>query len=65
VTTSAEGLVEGLQGSLLQTEVSEIVVAEADEPDAVVDFLDAELLPRQHGGNVNLLAMEADAAGTG
>jgi hypothetical protein len=35
-----------LQGLLLQIEVSEIVVAEADEPDAVVDFRDTEPLSR-------------------
>ena len=40
----AEWVVEGLQGLLLQVEVSEIVMHEADEPNAVVDFLDAELL---------------------
>ena len=40
----AEWVVEGLQGLLLQVEVSEIVMHEADEPNALVDFLDAELL---------------------
>ena len=42
-------VVEGLQGLLLQVEVSQVVVHEADEPNAVVDFLDAELLAGQHG----------------
>jgi hypothetical protein len=54
-----------LQGLLLQIEVSEIVVAEADEPDAVVDFLDAKALACEHGGDVDLLAMQADAAAGG
>jgi hypothetical protein len=36
--------VEGLQGFLLQVAVSQIIVHEADEPNAVVDFLDAEFL---------------------
>ena len=45
----AEWVIEGLQGLLLQVEISEIVVHEADEPDPLVDFLDAELLARQHG----------------
>src|SRR5215472_13678280 len=45
----AEWVVEGLQGLLLQVEISEIVMHEADEPDPLVDFLDAELLARQHG----------------
>jgi hypothetical protein len=37
-----------LQGFLFQVEVSEIVAHEAGEPNAVVDFLDAELLTGQH-----------------
>src|SRR5262245_49914036 len=61
----AEWVVEGLQGLLLQVEVSEIVMHEADEPNAVVDFLDAELLAGQHGRDVDLLAMEAEAAAGG
>jgi hypothetical protein len=54
-----------LQGFLLQIEVSEIVVAEADEPDAVVDFLDAEPLACQHGGDVDLFAVQADSSAGG
>jgi hypothetical protein len=38
-------IVDGLQGPLLQVDITEIVVHEADEPDAVVDFLYAEFLP--------------------
>ena len=45
----AEGVVEGLQGFLFQIDVSEIVVHEADEPNAVVDFFDAEALACEHG----------------
>ena len=56
----AERVVEGLQGLLLQVEVSEIVMHEADEPNAVVDFLDAELLAGQHGRDVDFLAMQAE-----
>src|SRR5689334_11375972 len=36
----AEGVVEVLQGSLLQIDVSEIVANEAHDPNAVVDLLD-------------------------
>jgi hypothetical protein len=43
------GVVEGLQGFLLQVEVSQIIVHEADEPNAVVDFHDAEFLTGEHG----------------
>jgi len=46
-----------LQGFLLQVEVSEIIVHEADKPNAVVDFLDAEFLAGQHGGDVDPLAI--------
>jgi hypothetical protein len=45
----AEWVIEGLQGLLLQVEVSQIVVHEAGEPNALVDFLDAELLTSYAG----------------
>ena len=51
-----------MQGFLLQVEVSKIIVHEAGEPNAVVDRLDAELLARQHGRDVDPLAMQAEAA---
>ena len=38
---------------------------EADEPNAVVDFLDTGLLSREHGGEVDPLAMQAEAAAGG
>jgi len=40
-------------------------VHEAGEPNAVVDFLDAEPLAGQHGGDVDPLAMQAEAAASG
>jgi hypothetical protein len=54
-----------LQGFLLQVEISEIIVHEADEPNAVVDFLDAELLAGEHGGDVDSLAMQAEPTASG
>ena len=45
---------------MLQVEVSQIVVHEAGEPNAVIDFLDAEPLTGQHGRDVDLLAMQAE-----
>jgi hypothetical protein len=48
--------VEGLQGFLLQVEVSEIMMHEADEPNAIVDFLVSEPLAGQHGGDVDPFA---------
>jgi hypothetical protein len=41
-------VVEALQGSLLQVEITEIIVHEADEPNALVDFFDSELLAGEH-----------------
>jgi hypothetical protein len=35
----AERVVEGLQRSLLQVDIAEIIVHEADEPNAVINFL--------------------------
>ena len=43
------GVVERLQGFLLQVEVSEIVVHEADKPNALVDLFDTDGLTREHG----------------
>ena len=51
-----------MQGLLLQIDISEIIVHEGDEPNAFVDFLDAEPLSCEHGRDVDLLAMHADAA---
>jgi len=51
-----------LQGFLLQVEVSKIIVHEADEPNAVVDFLDAEFLAGEQLTEIDLLPIGADAA---
>jgi len=50
-----------LQGFLLQVEVSEIVVHEADEPNAVIDLFDSKLLTSQYNRDVDLLAVQAKA----
>jgi hypothetical protein len=47
----------GLQGSLLQIDVSEIVAHEADDPNSVVDLLDADASAGKHGRGVDLLSM--------
>jgi hypothetical protein len=54
-----------LQGFLLQVEISKIIVHEADEPNALVDFLDTELLACQHGEDVDPLAMQAASSAGG
>ena len=61
----AERVVEGLQGFLLQVDISQVVVHEGDEPDAVIDLLDAEALSGEHGGDVDLLSVHADASAAG
>ena len=38
---------------------------EVDEPNAVVDFGDAELLTGEHGRDIDLFPMHADAAAGG
>ena len=45
-------------------DVSEIVAHEADEPNAVVDLLDADALAGKHGRDVDFLPIEADAPAT-
>jgi len=51
-----------LQGSLFQVDIAQIIVDEADEPNSLVDFLDAEALSGQDGGDVDFLAVDADTA---
>jgi hypothetical protein len=38
---------------------------EADEPDALVDFLDSKSLTGEHGGDVDFLAVQAEASAGG
>jgi hypothetical protein len=46
-------------------EVSEIIVREADEPDVVADLFDADALTDEDQTEIDLLAIEADAAACG
>src|SRR3546814_3829887 len=61
VCSSDLRVVDGLQGSLLQVDVAEIVLHEAYQPNVVVDFLDSEALSGQGGRDVDFLAVHADA----
>ena len=45
----SERVVDCLQGSLFEVNVSEVIVHEADEPDAVIDLSDADALSAEHG----------------
>ena len=55
----------GRFADLFEIDEAEIVVQEADDPNAVVDLLDAEALTGEHGRDVDLLAVHADASATG
>jgi hypothetical protein len=46
---------------LLEIEIPQIGVHEGDEPNAVVDFFDADALTGEYGRDVDFLAMQADA----
>jgi hypothetical protein len=50
-----------LQRSLFQINITEIIVHEADEPNAFVNFFNAERLPREDGSDIDLLAVHAEA----
>jgi len=54
-----------LQGSLLQIDIAQIIVDEGDEPNSLVDFLDAEPLSGQDSRDVDFLSVDADTAAGG
>jgi hypothetical protein len=54
-----------LQSFPLQTEVSEIIVDEADEPNALVGLFDSDGLAGEHLAEVDVACLEADAAAAG
>jgi hypothetical protein len=60
-----EGVVEGLQGSCFQVDVSQIAAHEADDPNAVVNLLDANALSDEDDREVDFLAVDTDAAAGG
>jgi hypothetical protein len=60
-----EGVFEGLQSPFFQIDISEIVIHEADEPDAVVDFLDADLLTSRTSAEIDLFAIQTEPATVG
>jgi hypothetical protein len=51
-----------LQGSLFQVDIAQIIVDEADEPNSLVDFFNAEPLSGQDARDVDFLSKDADAA---
>ena len=61
----SERICEGLQSSLFQIDISQVVTHEADEPDSVLDFADADSLSGEGLGEIDFLSVKADAPATG
>ena len=47
---------------LLQVDISQIMVDEGDEPNPLVDLFGSEALSSEDAGDIDFLAMQADAA---
>src|SRR5215475_4048608 len=54
-----EGVLQGLQSFLLQIDIAKIVIHKTDQPDAVVDFFDADSLSGEGNAEVDLLVVQA------
>jgi hypothetical protein len=57
--------VEGLQSFFLRIDITQVIIHEADEPDAIVDFLDSHRLTSQASAEIDLLAIQTQAAAAG
>ena len=51
-----------MQCLFLQIDVTEIIVHKADQPNSLVDLLDADGPPSGDGAEIDLLSTETDAA---
>jgi len=60
-----KGFFERFEHSRLQIEVPRIIIHKTDQPDVVVNFLDADGLAGEDLAKVNLFAAQTDAAATG
>ena len=54
-----EGVLQGLQSFFLQINIAEIVIHKTDEPNAIVNFLDAHGLAGEGYAEVDLLVVQA------
>jgi hypothetical protein len=59
----SERVGDGLQPAAVEVDVSQVVVHEGDEPDAVVGFAQADFLACQDAGDGDIGLVEADLAG--
>jgi len=64
-TQKPEGAIERFQPAGLVIEVAEIVIHEGDEPDLIAHLFDADALAGEDEAEIDLLAVEADAAACG
>ena len=64
-TLGPKGFWIGFEPACLVVEVAEIVVHEADEPNPIVGLFDADGLAGKDLAEIDLLAVEADAAARG
>src|SRR4029077_9176841 len=60
-----EGVLQGLQGFFLQINIAEIVIHKTNQPDAMVDFFDADGLAGEGHAEVDLLVVQAKASAAG
>jgi len=60
-----EGVLQGLQSFFLQINIAKIVIHKTDQPDAVVDFFDADGLSCKGNAEVDLLVVQAKTSATG
>jgi hypothetical protein len=60
-----EGVLQGLQGFFLQTNIAVIVIHKTNQPDAVVDFLDTEGRTGEGNAEVDFLVIEAETSAAG
>ena len=64
-TFGPKGFVDRLEPAHLVVKIAQIVLHEGDEPDALADLRDADVLAGKHVTEIDLPAMEADAAAVG
>ena len=64
-TFAWNGLSAGSRRHVSSSKNPRLVVHEADEPDALVDLHDAEILAGEDGAEVDLAPVEADASAVG
>jgi hypothetical protein len=57
----AKKVVERLQSLFLQSDLAEIVIHKADQPNPFFDFLQTDRLTSENRAEVNLFAVETDA----